>query len=174
MAAIVSLLARKHFLSNLHSPRLRNQLPSRALRIQKIPHKLDSENVIATRVNFSRKHFTLSTKETVNDIDQRSQLLVLAFEKVTLPTVETKRNPQKREHENLKMEKGKRRWRGGGGPRKLRDETIIISPNWLSKRFVHQLQSVAEVLFSLKEKPPPSAARGSNATRLYFFYHPES
>ena len=33
------------------------------------------------------------------------------------------RNPQKREHENLKMEKGTRRWRGGGGPRKLRDES---------------------------------------------------
>ena len=75
------------------SPRLRNQLPSRALRIQKIPHKLDTENVTATRVNFSRKHFTLSTKETVNDIDQRSQLLVLAFEKVTLPTVETNAEP---------------------------------------------------------------------------------
>ena len=114
----------------ISSPRLRNQLPSRALRIQKIPHKLDTENVTATRVNFSRKHFTLSTKETVNDIDQRSQLLVLAFEKVTLPTVETKRNPQKREHENLKMEKGKRRWRGGGGPRKLRDETIIPVTKW--------------------------------------------
>ena len=100
------------------SPRLRNQLPSRALRIQKISHKLDSENVTATRVNFSRKHFTLSTKETVNDIDQRSQLLVLAFEKVTLPTVETKRNPQKREHENLKMEKGKKAVAGWRRPAK--------------------------------------------------------
>ena len=42
---------------NRRSPRLRNQLPSRALRIQKISHKLDSENVTATRVNFSRKTF---------------------------------------------------------------------------------------------------------------------
>ena len=55
----------------------------RALRIQKIYNKLGSENVIATRGNMSIKYFTLSTKETVNDIDQRSQLLVLASEKVT-------------------------------------------------------------------------------------------
>ena len=65
----------------------------RALRIQKIYNKLGSENVIATSGNMSTKYFTLSTKETVNDIDQRSQFLVLAFEKVTLPTVETNAEP---------------------------------------------------------------------------------
>ena len=82
------------------------------MRIQKIHHKLDSENVTATRVNFSIKHFTLNTKETVNDIGQRSQLLVLAFEKVTLPTVETKAEPA--EKRTWKPEDEKKEEGGGG------------------------------------------------------------
>ena len=36
--------------------------------------KLVSENVHATRVNFSRKWIALKTRRTVNDFDQRSKL----------------------------------------------------------------------------------------------------
>ena len=64
-AELVSMFARKHFLSNLHSPNSEmkfqcacsRQQPARSLAMvlsENIP-KSDSENVNAARVKFSRK-----------------------------------------------------------------------------------------------------------------------
>ena len=82
MAALVSMLARKHFLSNLHSPRTpKSGANARAasaasggagITDSENSKKSESENVIAARVKFSRKCIALKTRKFVNDVDQRS------------------------------------------------------------------------------------------------------